>query len=102
MAICPNCQKSISEGALFCSSCGSKVAQEDKEQPIFCTMCGAKVSNPTARFCSGCGSPLSPPIEQAIDTGVHGHSAQQVSFNDSVQEHAGEIPRIPSKASFVT
>ena len=49
---CSNCNAALAEGALFCSSCGTKV-----EKKRFCTMCG-KPADSNDRFCAFCGNKL--------------------------------------------
>jgi hypothetical protein len=47
--ICPSCNSSISEAAIFCQQCGTKVR---------CKSCG-KVIAKNAKFCSDCGTSVS-------------------------------------------
>lgn len=47
---CMNCGKPISEGAMFCEYCGTKVEEEDH-----CSNCGYVFHN-DARFCPKCGT----------------------------------------------
>lgn len=55
--ICKNCGEILSEGAKFCSSCGTKVSQDEnmKSKNKFCSECGAIIKN-DSKFCSECGS----------------------------------------------
>ena len=59
--VCPNCGKTLSEGALFCSGCGTKFeeapAAEAEETPAkaFCANCGTELEEGTL-FCPNCGT----------------------------------------------
>jgi len=50
--ICPNCGAVNRDGARFCLSCATPLAQE-----LICSSCGTR-NAPTARFCLRCGSRL--------------------------------------------
>ncbi len=59
---CPNCGAELKDEALFCTACGTKIAEppsEEKEasQVVakICTNCGAKLDD-GVRFCSNCGT----------------------------------------------
>ena len=60
--ICSNCNKKLSDEALFCSTCGGKAIQEPTPAPVapavtYCPQCG----NPNqagSRFCTRCACPL--------------------------------------------
>lgn len=61
---CPNCGAEVSAGSAFCNSCGTKMPQEQKEEPVpegmrRCPGCGALVSKENA-FCNQCGMKLEP------------------------------------------
>lgn len=59
--VCPNCGKALSEGALFCSGCGTKFeAAPVAEEPaapakVFCANCGTELEEGTL-FCPNCGT----------------------------------------------
>ncbi|OSP08274.1 hypothetical protein B9H04_06840 [Halorubrum ezzemoulense DSM 17463] len=46
---CPNCANKPTDGATFCSKCGTELIVE-------CRQCGAEVSV-TSNYCSQCGTP---------------------------------------------
>jgi len=52
MANCSNCNKELKDGAMFCDSCGAKVAAA-----TFCPNCGVQVNDGLA-FCPDCGTAL--------------------------------------------
>ncbi len=59
--VCSNCGKQLSEGALFCTGCGTKFevvepVKEESSASAFCSKCGAKFE-PDAAFCTSCGTP---------------------------------------------
>lgn len=61
---CPNCGAEVTSGSAFCNSCGSKMPQEQKEEPVpegmrRCPGCNAVVSKENA-FCNQCGMKLEP------------------------------------------
>lgn len=49
---CPECGKSVPQGAKFCPNCGEEI--EGKQ---FCPECGSEISS-DAKFCSNCGKKL--------------------------------------------
>ncbi len=49
---CPNCGNRLTEGAAFCSGCGTKM---QASAPSVCTACGAELAD-GAEFCIGCGA----------------------------------------------
>ena len=63
MANCTNCGTKLQDGAKFCPSCGTAVA-EKPAKITNCTNCGAKLQD-GAKFCPSCG------------TSVEGKSAPQ-------------------------
>lgn len=58
---CVNCGAALKEGALFCTSCGTKspqpqpVEQEAAQVVCVCSSCGKQLTE-GALFCSGCGA----------------------------------------------
>lgn len=65
---CPNCGAEVSAGSAFCNSCGTKMPQEQKEEPVpegmrRCPGCNALVSVENA-FCNQCGIKLEPEQSQ--------------------------------------
>ena len=71
MAFCTNCGKSLKDGALFCSACGTPknssnvnhYQYSEQRQSVYvgsvrkCPSCGAELSSFTA-FCPQCGHEL--------------------------------------------
>lgn len=58
--ICPTCHAEISDDALFCSSCGTKIEPVDAAaSAAVCPQCGAELA-PGALFCSHCGASVAP------------------------------------------
>ncbi|MBN1630524.1 MAG: zinc ribbon domain-containing protein [Thermoleophilia bacterium] len=57
--LCPACGGELSEGAMFCSTCGRPVAEPPKRerQTLFCAGCGSRLEEDT-RFCTRCGKPV--------------------------------------------
>lgn len=60
---CSNCGKELSDEALFCDKCGSKVEMEvfaefeKKDGPLFCIKCGSNLEE-NALFCKMCGAKI--------------------------------------------
>lgn len=52
MVVCPNCNKELEDGTVFCDNCGAKVFET-----IFCPNCGEKTST-EFDFCEKCGTSL--------------------------------------------
>lgn len=62
MERCEKCGAELKEGALFCTSCGTKASQPQTEGTVaaqaparVCTSCGMQLAE-GALFCSGCGT----------------------------------------------
>ena len=62
---CPNCGATIEKGAMFCSSCGSKIetAEPVAEEPVapaepVCPNCGQAIPE-GHMFCTNCGTKIS-------------------------------------------
>ena len=59
--VCPNCGKVLSEGAMFCSGCGTKFEEaaapvaEAAPAKVFCANCGTELEEGTL-FCPNCGT----------------------------------------------
>ncbi len=58
--ICANCQTQLPDDAIFCSECGTQVAEteeqkEEKSKPSFCLQCGKRLPE-NAKFCLACGT----------------------------------------------
>ena len=49
---CTKCGQPLAEGAKFCTSCGTRVEQQQSN--AFCSTCGAKLG-PSDQFCPVCG-----------------------------------------------
>ncbi len=62
MAICSNCNKTVPEGANYCSNCNTPMSQQtvDENPKVFCANCGLKVGDNT-QFCPECGAPVRSP-----------------------------------------
>ena len=56
---CPNCGAEVTNGAVFCNSCGAKLNAEivKSAEEKKCPKCGVKV-NESDLFCKSCGSKL--------------------------------------------
>lgn len=53
---CPTCGPRPEADALFCSACGTRIADADG-----CVACGAALA-PGSRFCAECGAPAPAPV----------------------------------------
>jgi rRNA maturation endonuclease Nob1 len=87
MRTCPNCNNEVSENAIFCDRCGTKLPVEEpavekvvSEEPvggvpegvIICSACGAE-NVPGEIFCDICGEPLEAPVpveEVVVEEGI--------------------------------
>ena len=80
MAVCPNCQSSQPDGAVFCDNCGAKLSAPQVTPGVLsgtavmaptptvvasvCPQCGSQ-TNPNSPFCDNCGASLAggaPPV----------------------------------------
>ena len=54
---CKNCGEALSEGAKFCSNCGTKVlvSENTEKKNKFCSECGAIIKS-DSKFCGECGA----------------------------------------------
>ena len=54
---CKSCGESLSEGAKFCSNCGTKIVtiENIEKKNKFCSECGAAIKS-DAKFCGECGA----------------------------------------------
>ena len=52
---CPNCDKTVSAEAAFCSDCGTALTNGTTTDPV-CIGCGESIQ-PDANFCPNCGEP---------------------------------------------
>ncbi|MBS6185497.1 MAG: zinc-ribbon domain-containing protein, partial [Clostridium celatum] len=54
---CKNCGESLSEGAKFCSNCGTKIVtiENTEKKNKFCSECGSVITS-DAKFCGECGA----------------------------------------------
>lgn len=61
MMYCPNCNKELEDGALFCDGCGAQVTVEEAAAPevetVFCGQCGQQ-TDASAPYCQYCGAAL--------------------------------------------
>ena len=60
MMYCPNCNKELEDGALFCDGCGAQVTVEAAApvaETVFCGQCGQQ-TDASAPYCQNCGAPL--------------------------------------------
>ena len=55
-SVCPNCQKQIKSGNVFCGHCGYKIVQVN-ERSVVCPTCGFAMK-PGVAFCGKCGYKL--------------------------------------------
>lgn len=81
---CPNCGSKVTEGAAFCSECGTKIKVS---VPGVCKACGAKLPE-GAEFCISCGKTVNlevpkpvEPSQAASSTRLQG-SVGLVGFSD--------------------
>lgn len=58
--ICPNCKRGISSSADFCTFCGYSINGSDKDR-VNCPKCGNKVDL-NDKFCTNCGFDLTRPL----------------------------------------
>lgn len=90
---CPNCGAEVSIGAAFCSICGSKMPQEQKEEEVLpegmrrCPGCDAVVPKENL-FCNQCGMKLEP--EQSEETAESAGEAPAEEAVESVETAPAE------------
>ena len=70
MALCPNCNKELQDGAQFCDGCGAQLQQEN----VFCPNCGKQLEAGAA-FCDGCGNALNE--SEAVEPVAQAEVAEQ-------------------------
>lgn len=86
MAFCQNCGALLSEGAMFCGTCGAR--QETQHQKRICQNCGNELAEGMV-FCDKCGTkyaapassqPASPFVHTSVSTSTryHGNHSQSV------------------------
>lgn len=56
--ICPKCNAAISDGTVFCPSCGEKLAGQSEKSVRYCLSCGEEVKEGN-KFCAKCGAEVS-------------------------------------------
>lgn len=64
MSTCPNCNKELSEGTVFCDGCGTQVPQT-----VFCPACG-KQTPANFAYCQECGAPIAQPKKAPAKKGL--------------------------------
>lgn len=60
MIYCPNCNKELEDGALFCDGCGAQLSYEEPApvaETVFCPQCGQQ-TDASAPYCQNCGAPV--------------------------------------------
>ncbi len=60
MKYCPNCNKELEDGVLFCDACGTQVPEEvaaPVAETVFCENCGQE-TDASAPFCQNCGAAI--------------------------------------------
>lgn len=62
MMYCPNCNKELEDGALFCDGCGTQLAAVEEYaapvmETVFCGQCGQQ-TDASAPYCQYCGASL--------------------------------------------
>lgn len=60
MMYCPNCNKELEDGALFCDGCGAQITVEEaapEVETVFCPQCGEQ-TDASAPYCQNCGAPV--------------------------------------------
>ena len=61
MKYCPNCNKELEDGVLFCDACGTQIPAEEPAAPaaetVFCENCGQQ-TDASAPFCQNCGAAI--------------------------------------------
>ncbi len=59
IVVCEKCGAQLSDQALFCNNCGTRIAPMGQEEAdrIICKGCGKPLA-PGTRFCGGCGLPV--------------------------------------------
>lgn len=95
---CPNCGHSISSGAIFCNSCGTKLNATTQQAPAgpqkFCSSCGVANAE-DAMFCFNCGSKIDVVVEPVTESTV------DYSYESAVAEETTNAPVCPNCNSTV-
>lgn len=96
---CASCGAEIPNNAVFCSSCGTSVVQQEKvnlSNLITCSSCGKMVEK-GMNFCTFCGSPMPASVEPANQTctscgaELNGDAAFCVNCGAAVQKNNGSM-----------
>lgn len=101
---CSKCNKDLKEGAKFCTSCGTPVAEvriEAQSAPAgsSCTKCGVALKS-GAKFCTSCGTPIT--HSSAVSDGAEQAKGMNVVKQKIVWDiHPGEIARSIKESEFV-
>lgn len=96
---CPNCGNRFKSDAVFCSKCGTRVREEEKEPVvIICQSCGHKLEE-DALFCDSCGIKLGDTTDiqtlpENTDTDTHKQTDISASVTNAAafMESASETP----------
>lgn len=60
MMYCPNCNKELEDGVMFCDGCGAQItvdAPAAEVETVFCPNCGQQ-TDAAEPYCQNCGSPI--------------------------------------------
>lgn len=88
--ICLNCGKELSEKALFCDQCGTKVVIPEKPQKRFCSNCGEELGA-EALFCEHCGVKIEQDLEEdEADLFFDAHAGQGENLDALIASYIEE------------
>ncbi|MCM1226845.1 MAG: zinc ribbon domain-containing protein [Clostridium sp.] len=86
---CPNCGNRFKSDAMFCSKCGTRVREEEKEPAvIICQNCGHRLEE-DALFCDSCGIKVDDTVDiQTLPENTDTYTKEQTDVSDSGTEAA--------------
>lgn len=72
--ICPKCNLTISDNAIFCSRCGEKLAEKTEESIKFCLSCGEAIKEGN-KFCAKCGTSVGSVMQTNVSSSYNGNNS---------------------------